>query len=95
MGCCNKTIINLNVLSVGYDRSLGGQEFDIRLQRHFAKEFDKKFSGKLKLSIFTSECTMTKLYKEANRVKQILSANTDTIASVSILNSSGNFKGND
>ncbi len=35
--------------------------------------------------IFTSERAMTKLYKEANRVKQILSANTDTIASVSIL----------
>jgi hypoxia up-regulated 1 len=85
VGRFNKTVTNLDVLSIGYDRSLGGQEFDIRLQRHFAKEFDKKFSGKLKASIFTSERSMTRLYKEANRIKQILSANTDAIASVSIL----------
>lgn len=85
VGRFNKTIINLDVLSVGYDRSLGGQEFDIRLQRHFAEEFNKKFSGKLKSSIFTSERAMTRLYKEANRIKQILSANTDAIASVNIL----------
>ena len=85
VGRFNKTVIDLDVLSVSYDRSLGGQEFDIRLQRHFAKEFDKKFSGKLKSSTFTSERTMRKLFKEANRVKQILSANTEAIASVSIL----------
>lgn len=90
VGRFNKTIINLDVLSVGYDRSLGGQEFDIRLQKYFAEEFDKKFSGKLKSSIFTSERAMTRLYKEANRIKQILSANTDAIASVNILQSLNN-----
>ncbi|CAB5395824.1 unnamed protein product [Rhizophagus irregularis] len=36
------SLIN-DVTAVGYDRSLGGQEFDIRLQRHFAEEFNKKF----------------------------------------------------
>ncbi|RIA89435.1 Hsp70 protein [Glomus cerebriforme] len=92
VGRFNKTIINLDVLSVGYDRSLGGQEFDIRLQRHFAEEFDKKFSGKLKSSIFTSERAMTKLYKEANRIKQILSANTDAIASIENLHEEHDFR---
>ncbi|CAG8645954.1 5299_t:CDS:2, partial [Funneliformis mosseae] len=92
VGRFNKTIINLEVLSVGYDRTLGGQEFDIRLQRYFAEEFDKKFSGKLKSSIFTSERSMTKLYKEANRVKQILSANTDAIASIENLHEDLDFR---
>ncbi|CAI2179762.1 6593_t:CDS:10 [Funneliformis geosporum] len=92
VGRFNKTIINLEVLSVGYDRTLGGQEFDIRLQRYFAEEFDKKFSGKLKSSIFTSERAMTKLYKEANRVKQILSANTDAISSIENLHEDLDFR---
>ncbi|RGB32887.1 Hsp70 protein [Rhizophagus diaphanus] len=92
VGRFNKTIINLDVLSVGYDRSLGGQEFDIRLQRHFAEEFNKKFSGKLKSSIFTSERAMTRLYKEANRIKQILSANTDAIASLENLHEEHDFR---
>ncbi|CAJ0627449.1 4479_t:CDS:2 [Entrophospora sp. SA101] len=81
-GPFNKTFINLEVLSTGYDRTLGGQEFDLRLRKYFATKFDNLHSNKLKESIFKSDRAMTKLFKEANRVKQILSANTETIASV-------------
>ncbi|CAJ0835612.1 6772_t:CDS:2 [Entrophospora sp. SA101] len=81
-GPFNKTFINLEVLSTGYDRTLGGQEFDLRLRKYFATKFDNLHSNKLKESIFKSDRAMTKLFKEANRVKQILSANTETIASM-------------
>lgn len=73
------------MISIGYDRTLGGQEIDIRLRTYFAEQFDKIYEGKLKESVFKSPRAMTRLLKEANRVKQILSANTETMASVSKL----------
>ncbi|CAG8529838.1 6183_t:CDS:10 [Diversispora eburnea] len=92
VGRFNKTIIKLDVISTGYDRTLGGQEIDVRLQRYLAKQFDKTFSDKLKESIFKSPRAMTRLLKEANRIKQILSANTETIASVKSLHEGRDFR---
>ncbi|CAG8539513.1 9442_t:CDS:10 [Ambispora leptoticha] len=92
VGRFNKTIIQLEVNSVGFDRTLGGQEFDLRLQKHLANEFDKLHKGKVKNSIFTSERAMVKLLKEANRVKQILSANTETLASIENLHEEFDFR---
>ncbi|CAH1758585.1 13473_t:CDS:10 [Entrophospora sp. SA101] len=91
-GPFNKTFINLEVLSTGYDRTLGGQEFDLRLRKYFATKFDNLHSNKLKESIFKSDRAMTKLFKEANRVKQILSANTETIASIENLHEEKDFR---
>ncbi|CAJ0853722.1 10007_t:CDS:2, partial [Entrophospora sp. SA101] len=62
------------------------------LQKHFATKFDDLHSGKLKESIFKSDHAMTKLFKEANRVKQILSANTETIASIENLHEEKDFR---
>ncbi|CAG8574514.1 8554_t:CDS:10 [Cetraspora pellucida] len=92
VGRFNKTVINLDVISVGYDRALGGQEIDIRLRSYFAEHFDKTFEGKLKESIFKSPRAMTRLLKEANRVKQILSANTETLASLENLHEERDFR---
>nr|CAG8439267.1 9970_t:CDS:10 [Entrophospora candida] len=91
-GPFNKTFINLEVLSTGYDRTLGGQEFDLRLKKYFATKFDNLHSNKLKESIFKSDRAMTKLFKEANRVKQILSANTETMASIENLHEEKDFR---
>ncbi|XP_011252679.1 hypoxia up-regulated protein 1 isoform X1 [Camponotus floridanus] len=70
----------VNVLGVGYDRTLGGLEVQIRLQNYLAKEFDalKKTSK----SVFTSPRAMAKLFKEAGRVKTVLSANADHFAQI-------------
>ncbi|CAG8495404.1 2173_t:CDS:10 [Ambispora gerdemannii] len=92
VGRFNKTIIQLEVKSVGFDRTLGGQAFDLRLQKHLANGFDRLYKGKIKSSIFTSERAMVKLLKEANRVKQILSANTETIASIENLHEEFDFR---
>lgn len=78
----NKTLPQIEVLAVGYDRTLGGYEFDLRLQRRLGEAFEEQKKGQLKQSVFESDKAMAKLLKEANRVKQILSANQDTLSSV-------------
>lgn len=72
----------LEVKAVGFDRTLGGHEFDVRLQMFLAEKFMEQHGKSVKSDIRDSENAMTRLLKEANRVKQILSANTETMASV-------------
>ncbi|EFN75861.1 Hypoxia up-regulated protein 1 [Harpegnathos saltator] len=74
---------HVTVLGVGYDRTLGGLEMQIRLQNYLAKEFDalKKTSN----SVFKSPRAMAKLFKEAGRVKTVLSANADHFAQIESL----------
>ncbi|XP_076246856.1 hypoxia up-regulated Grp170 co-chaperone protein isoform X2 [Calliopsis andreniformis] len=68
------------VLGVGYDRTLGGLEVQIRLQQHLAREFDAL--NKTSNSVFNNPRAMAKLFKEAGRVKNVLSANTDHYAQI-------------
>ncbi|KAG1467564.1 hypothetical protein G6F56_004344 [Rhizopus delemar] len=82
----------LEVKSVGFDRTLGGHEFDTRLQQLLAEGFMKLHQGKVNEDIKTSHGSMTRLLKEANRVKQILSANTETMASLESLHEGLDFK---
>lgn len=78
-----RTAPQLEVRGVGFDRTLGGHELDVRLQKLLADGFMKINQAQVKQDIKSSESAMTRLLKEANRVKQILSANTETTASVS------------
>ncbi|XP_035741510.1 hypoxia up-regulated protein 1-like isoform X3 [Vespa mandarinia] len=71
---------HVNILGVGYDRTLGGLEMQIRLQNYLAKEFDAL--NKTPNSIFNSPRAMAKLFKEAGRVKNVLSANADHFAQI-------------
>ncbi|KAI9282196.1 heat shock protein 70 family [Sporodiniella umbellata] len=82
----------LEVKSVGFDRTLGGHEFDTRLQQLLVEGFMKLHAGKVKEDIKTSNGAMIRLLKEANRVKQILSANTETFASIEGLHEGLDFK---
>ncbi|XP_058809173.1 hypoxia up-regulated protein 1 isoform X2 [Phymastichus coffea] len=70
----------VSILGVGYDRTLGGLEMQIRLRDYLAKEFDamKKTSN----SVFKNPRAMAKLFKEAGRVKNVLSANNDHYAQI-------------
>lgn len=70
----------ISILGVGYDRTLGGLEMQIRLQEYLAREFDamKKTTN----SVFNSPKAMAKLFKEAGRVKNVLSANADHYAQI-------------
>ncbi|XP_050460743.1 hypoxia up-regulated protein 1 isoform X1 [Cataglyphis hispanica] len=81
---------HVNVLGVGYDRTLGGLEMQIRLRNYLAKEFDAL--KKTPNSVFTSPRAMAKLFKEAGRVKTVLSANADHFAQIEGLIDDIDFK---
>ncbi|XP_031638481.1 hypoxia up-regulated protein 1 [Contarinia nasturtii] len=70
----------VQVLGVGYDRTLGGLEMQLRLRDHLGKEFNKM--KKTKTDVFTSPRALAKLFKEAGRVKNVLSANSDHFAQI-------------
>ncbi|KAJ3087882.1 hypothetical protein HK102_010077 [Quaeritorhiza haematococci] len=80
----NQTVVEIDVKAMGYDATLGGNSFDVKLQQFLAEKFVEQYkgTGKLQSNIFESSKAMAKLLREANRVKQILSANTETFSSV-------------
>ncbi|KAG2214044.1 hypothetical protein INT46_004959 [Mucor plumbeus] len=82
----------LEVRGVGFDRTLGGHELDVRLQQLLATEFMKANGNRVSADIKSHSGAMTRLMKEANRVKQILSANTETMASIEGLHEGIDFK---
>eukprot|EP00092_Neocalanus_flemingeri_P056411 GFUD01066867.1.p1 GENE.GFUD01066867.1~~GFUD01066867.1.p1 ORF type:complete len:1018 (+),score=379.93 GFUD01066867.1:123-3176(+) len=68
------------ILGVGFDRSLGGADIKFRLREYLADQFNAL--GKTKTNVRTVPRAMGKLLKEAERVKLILSANTDCYAQI-------------
>ncbi|PIO28662.1 hypothetical protein AB205_0007910, partial [Aquarana catesbeiana] len=70
----------LQIRGVGFDRTLGGLEVDLRLREHLAKLFNEQ--KKSTKDVRENPRAMAKLLKEANRVKTILSANNDHMAQV-------------
>ncbi|KAI9258219.1 Hsp70 protein-domain-containing protein [Phascolomyces articulosus] len=84
-----RKVPQLEVKAVGFDRTLGGHEFDVRLQNLLVDKFNEKNPT---LDVRQSGNAMTRLLKEANRVKQILSANTETTASLESLYQDVDFK---
>ncbi|PPR02281.1 hypothetical protein CVT24_011619 [Panaeolus cyanescens] len=69
---------HIAVAGVGYERNIGGTEMDLRLRELLVKAFNKK-AGK---DVRADKRGMAKLWKETQRIKAILSANTEVIASV-------------
>lgn len=70
----------LTVRGVGFDRSLGSLEITLRMRDHLAKLFNEQ--KKAKNNVLDVPRAMAKLSKEAERVKKILSANSETYAQV-------------
>ncbi|KAI0688008.1 actin-like ATPase domain-containing protein [Cytidiella melzeri] len=69
---------SITVKGVGFDRSTGGTELDRRLQEILVNDFIKKHNKNIR----EDKRGMAKLWKEAGRVKAILSANTEAVPSV-------------
>ncbi|XP_077106071.1 hypoxia up-regulated protein 1 isoform X2 [Ranitomeya variabilis] len=80
----------LQIRGVGFDRSLGGFEIDVRLRDHLAKIFNEQ--KKSRKDVRENPRAMAKLLKEANRVKTILSANNDHMAQIEGLMDDIDFK---
>lgn len=75
-----KRVPALTVLSKAWDETLGGQAFDHLLVEHLADEFNtlwRKKTGDDSKDIRKIPRAMTKLRLQANKVKHVLSANTD------------------
>ncbi|XP_068158853.1 LOW QUALITY PROTEIN: hypoxia up-regulated protein 1 [Drosophila tropicalis] len=70
----------VQVLGVGYDRTLGGLEVQLRLRDYLAAEFNAL--KKTKTDVTTSPRALAKLFKEAGRLKNVLSANNDHYAQI-------------
>uniref|UniRef100_A0AC34R562 Uncharacterized protein n=1 Tax=Panagrolaimus sp. JU765 TaxID=591449 RepID=A0AC34R562_9BILA len=70
----------VNVIGVGYNRNLGGHVLTTRIRDYLIAEFVK--THKTKEPIYGNLRAMAKLLKEAERVKHVLSANTQTYAQI-------------
>ncbi|XP_058866360.1 hypoxia up-regulated protein 1-like [Acipenser ruthenus] len=80
----------LQIRGVGFDRTLGGFEMELRLRDHLAKLFNEQ--KKSKKDVRENVRAMAKLLKEANRLKTVLSANVDHMAQVEGLLDDIDFK---
>ena len=67
---------------------MGGNAFTVRLAKHLAKLFFQQ----TKKDVFTNPKAILKIYKEADRVKNVLSANADHTAQVEGLMDDVDFK---
>ncbi|KAH9249776.1 hypothetical protein BASA81_012454 [Batrachochytrium salamandrivorans] len=84
----------VEVKAVSHDETLGGNSIDVRLQHYLATMFNSMNHQNLDGgSIYDSPRALARLLKEANRVKHILSANHDTMASVENLYKGLDFRG--
>ncbi|XP_060764140.1 hypoxia up-regulated protein 1 [Neoarius graeffei] len=80
----------LQIRGVGFDRTLGGFEMELRLRDHLAKVFNGQ--KKSKKDVKENARAMAKLLKEAQRVKTVLSANAEHVAQIEGLMDDIDFK---
>ena len=85
VGRFNKTVQEVQVMGVGWDRSLGGDALNAiildDLLEQFAETKKIKALGHGVAQIKAHGRTMAKLWKETERMRQVLSANSETQAS--------------
>ncbi|XP_071582867.1 hypoxia up-regulated protein 1 [Heliangelus exortis] len=79
----------LQILGIGFDRTLGGLEMELRLRDYLAKLFNSQHPSK---DVQKNPRAMAKLLKEANRLKTVLSANADHVAQIEGLLDDIDFK---
>ena len=84
---------SFEVKAVAWDEFLGGHDFDTRIAKMIAEQFDEKNSKLMDgQSVFESPRTMARLLKEAERYKVVLSANEFTPINVEALTNDIDFK---
>ncbi|XP_031428030.1 hypoxia up-regulated protein 1 isoform X2 [Clupea harengus] len=80
----------LQIRGIGFDRTLGGFEMELRLRDHLAKLFNEQ--KKSKKDVRENVRAMAKLLKESQRLKTVLSANAEHSAQVEGLMDDIDFK---
>ncbi|MCJ1259883.1 lumenal Hsp70 protein [Lignoscripta atroalba] len=85
VGKFNKTIQEVQVMGTGWDKTLGGDAFNVLIMDDMVEKFVNtnrmKALGTSGKHVKAHGRTMAKLWKEAERIRQVLSANTETSAS--------------
>lgn len=84
VGRFNKTVHEVQVLGTGWDRTLGGDVLNELIVDDMIESFaeDKKLNGRVTIADLKAHGkTMAKLWKDAEKLRQILSANTETSTS--------------
>uniref|UniRef100_A0A667IVG3 Hypoxia up-regulated protein 1 n=1 Tax=Lynx canadensis TaxID=61383 RepID=A0A667IVG3_LYNCA len=82
----------LQIRGVGFDRTLGGLEMELRLREHLARLFNRQRKGQGAKDVRENPRAMAKLLREANRLKTVLSANADHMAQIEGLMDDVDFK---
>ncbi|XP_066228033.1 hypoxia up-regulated protein 1 [Saccopteryx leptura] len=82
----------LQIQGVGFDRTLGGLEMELRLREHLAGLFNEQRKGQKVKDVRENPRAMAKLLREANRLKTVLSANADHMAQIEGLMDDVDFK---
>ncbi|XP_005378351.2 PREDICTED: hypoxia up-regulated protein 1 isoform X2 [Chinchilla lanigera] len=82
----------LQIRGVGFDRTLGGLEMELRLREHLAGLFNEQRKGQRAKDVRENPRAMAKLLREANRLKTVLSANADHMAQIEGLMDDIDFK---
>ncbi|XP_058519774.1 hypoxia up-regulated protein 1 isoform X2 [Ochotona princeps] len=82
----------LQIRGVGFDRTLGGLEMELRLREHLAGLFNEQRKGQGAKDVRENPRAMAKLLREANRLKTVLSANADHMAQIEGLMDDVDFK---
>ncbi|XP_062894619.1 hypoxia up-regulated protein 1 isoform X2 [Mobula hypostoma] len=80
----------LQIRGIGFNRNLGGLEMELRLRDHLAELFNAQ--KKTSKDVRQHPRAMAKLWKEANRLKTVLSANIDHVAQIEGLLDDIDFK---
>lgn len=65
----------IDIKSVAWDQMIGGHDFDACLANHFASVFEKQHPGK---DVRSKPRMMARILQQSQKVKEILSANTET-----------------
>lgn len=93
IGATQKEAIVVDVLAAGWDREANGMALDLIIRDELAKQFEQKHGSKLSSPITQQPRAMARLLKEANRVKHILSANSEASSYIEMLSDEIDFRG--
>ncbi len=92
VGRFNKSVTSVKVLGVRSSEFIGGGAMTERLYRHLIDQFIISKSAQLKERLHTNPRALSRLLKEANRVKQVLSANNEASVSIESLHEDIDFR---
>ncbi|KAI9789553.1 MAG: lumenal Hsp70 protein [Peltula sp. TS41687] len=96
VGRFNKTIQEVNVLSTGWDRTLGGDELNAVIATQIHDELSRKLDARgIEIAPEKAQSagrTMAMIWKEAEKLRQVLSANSETSANFESLYGDVDFR---